>query len=275
LDLDIIRPLIKTKNNNQYIIVTVNYISKWIEAEPVENITSQDVIKLINAFTRHGVLQVITTDNSIQFTSDMTKIFLDLHDVYVKFISTHHSESNVLTENRNKEISKLLRLLGYKNKDWGEVLPSALWVLRTTKNKVTKHSSFELIYGREDQQPFDIAARPTKDINKSSDEVLLEKFINHYRWTLEAAENVKNANKYWAARREEKNSLNEGKRIREGDLVLVRNFSRTKLEPYFVGPLKVIKKQFNTVTLADPNSGIQINRNVHLKNIVKYNSALM
>jgi len=37
---------------------------------------------------------------------------------------------------------------------------------------------------------------------------------------LEAAENVKNSNKYWAVRREEKNSLNEGKRIREGDLVL-------------------------------------------------------
>ena len=276
LGLDIIGPLIKTKNNNQYIMVVVDYFTKWVEAEPTENITSQDVIKfLINVFARHGVPQVITTDNGVQFTSDMTKIFLDLYDVYVKFISTYHPESNGLTENRNKEIGKLLRLLGSKNKDWDEVLPSALWALRTTKNKVTKHSSFELVYGREDQQPFDIAARPTKDINKSSDEVLLEKFINHYRWTLEAAENVKNANKYWAARREEKNSLNEGKRIREGDLVLVRNFSRTKLEPYFVGPLKVIKKQFNTVTLADPNSGIQMNRNVHLKNIVKYNSASM
>jgi len=43
------------------------------------------------------------------------------------------------------------------------------------------------LYGREDQQLFDIAARPTKDNNKSSDEVLLEKFINHYRWNLEAA----------------------------------------------------------------------------------------
>jgi len=63
--------------------------------------------------------------------------------------------------------------------------------------------------------------------------------------------------------------LNEGKRIKEGDLVLVRNFSRTKLESYFVGPLKVIKKQINTVPLVDPNSGIQMNRNDHLKNIDK------
>jgi len=274
LGLDIIGPLAKTRNNNQYIIVVVDYFTKWVEAEPTQTITSQDVIKfLINVFARHGTPQIITADNGAQFSSDMTKIFLDLYDVYIQFTTTYHPESNGLVENRNKEIGKLLRLLGTQNKDWDEVLPSALWALRTTKNSVTKFSSFELVYGREDQQPFDIAARPTQGITKSNDEILLEKFISHYRWTIEAAENVKNANKYWAMRREEKASMNQANKIREGDLVLVRNFSRTKLEPYFVGPLKIIKKQFNTVTLADPNSGIQMNRNVHLKNIVKYNSA--
>ena len=274
LGLDIIGPLVKTRNNNQYILVVVDYFTKWVEAEPTENVTSKEVMKfLINVFARHGVPQVITTDNGPQFTSDMTKIFLDLYDVYVKFVTTYLPESNGLVENRNKEIGKLLRLLGEKNKDWDEILPSALWALRTTKNAVTNHSSFELVYGREDQQPFDIAARPTKGINKSSDEVLMEKFVSHYQWVMEAAANIKNASKYWSTRREEKNSLNQGKRIKPGDLVLVRNFSRTKLEPYFVGPLKVIKKQYNTVTLADPTSGIQMNRNVHLKNIVKFNSA--
>jgi len=276
LGLDIIGPLTKTRNNNQYIIVVVDYFTKWVEAEPTENITSYDVVKfLINIFARHGVPQVITTDNGVQFTSDMTKMFLNLYDVYVKFTTTYHPESNGLTENRNKEIGKLLRLLGKKNKDWDEVLPSALWALRTTKNTVTNHSSFELVYGREDQQPFDIAARPTKGVNKSSDEVLLEKFISHYRWTLEACKNIKNANKYWSIRRQEKQSMNQAKEIKIGDLVLVRNISRTKLEPYFVGPFKVIKKQFNTVTLEDPNSGLLLNRNVHLKNIIKYNSTLV
>jgi len=274
LGLDIVGPLRETSRKNRYVIVAVDYFTKWVEAEATQDITSQDVIRfLINVFSRHGVPQVITADNGVQFTSDMTKIFLDLYDVYIKFTSTYHPESNGMVENRNKEIVKLLRLLGNKNQEWDEVLPSALWALRTTKNSVTKHSSFELVYGREDQQPFDIAARPTKALNKSSDEVLLEKFVKHYLWTMEAAQNIKNANKYWATRRDEKNSMNKGKFVKPGDLVLVRNFNRTKLEPYFVGPLKVIKKQFNTVTLADPSSGIQVNRNVHLKNIVKYNSA--
>jgi len=250
LGLDIIGPLQVTANNNQYIIVVVDYFTKWVETEPSPSVTSLDVIKLlIKVFARHGVPQVITTDNGVQFTSDMTKVFLDLYDVYVKFVTPYHPESNGLTENRNKEIGKLLRLLGKDNKDWNEVLPSALWALRTVKNSTTNHSSFELVYGREDQQPFDIAARPTVGVNRTSDEILLEKFINHYRWTREACYNIKNANKYWATRREEKQCMNKAKEIKAGDLVLVRNFSRAKLEPYYVGPLKVIKRQFNTVTI--------------------------
>ena len=274
LGLDIIGPLPKTRNNNQYIIVTVDYFTKWVEAEPTENITSSDIIKfLINVFARHGVPQVITTDNGVQFTSDMTKIFLDLYDVYVKFVATYHPESNGLTENRNKEIGKLLRLLGRKNQDWDEVLPSALWALRTTKNTATGHSSFELVYGREDQQPYDIAIRTIENAGKSYDEILMEKFVRHYQWTREACENVKNANKYWATRREEQISMKKGKELKAGDLVLVRNFSRTKLEPYYNGPFKILKIQFNTATLIDQKTGKQLDRNVHFKNLVKFNSA--
>ena len=47
LELDIIGPLPKTRNNKQYIIVTVDYFTKWVEAEPTENITSYDVIKFL------------------------------------------------------------------------------------------------------------------------------------------------------------------------------------------------------------------------------------
>jgi len=61
---------------------------------------------------------------------------------------------------------------------------------------------------------------------------------------MEAASNIKNTSKYWATRGEGKASMNQAKRIKPGDLVLVRNFNRTKLEPYFVGPMKVVKKQF-------------------------------
>jgi len=61
------------------------------------------------------------------------------------------------------------------------------------KNSVMIRSSFELVYGREDQQPFDIAVQLTKGLYKSSDEVILEKFMSHYQWVMEAVSNIKNA----------------------------------------------------------------------------------
>jgi len=270
--LDIVGPLPVTQKGNEYIIVLVDYFTKWVEAEAVKSVTSQDVVEfLVKVFSRHGAPEVVTTDNGPQFTSDYTKIFLDLYDVYVKFVSTYHPESNGLTENRNKEIGKYLRLLSSKNKEWDQVLPVALWALRTTKNSVTKHSSFELLYGRLDHQPFELLINnQRKDkLNKSDDEVYLEKFVDHYNWIQEACQNVKNANQYWATRREERNSMNQATNLEIGDKVYVRNFSRTKIEPYFVGPFQIVKIHFNTATLADLNTGELLRRNVHFKNLIK------
>jgi len=46
---------------------------------------------------------------------------------------------------------------------------------------------------------------------------------------------------------EEIQSIKHGKEIKESDLVLIRNFTWIKLETYFVGSLKIIKKHFNNV----------------------------
>jgi len=57
---------------------------------------------------------VITTDKGNQFNADMTRIFLDLYDVYIHFFTEYHLETNDLTENRNREIGKYLGLLEKK-----------------------------------------------------------------------------------------------------------------------------------------------------------------
>jgi len=269
--LDIVGPLPQTKNGNQYILVLVDYLTKWVEAEPTVKIESDDIIGfLTRVFSRHGVPEILITDNGPQFKSDKTKAFLDLYGIYVHFVSVYHPESNGMVENRNKEIGKYLRILCNKNiENWDLILPSALWALRTCKNEVTKFSSFELLYGRRDLQPFELSLNlDKKEKGESITEYLIRKFAKHYQWIHEAINNITTANKIWEDRR------NQMKRMKAnynpGDLVLIRLINRRKLDPYFVGPLKIIKKEFNTVTLADPITGEISDRNVHLKNIVPY-----
>jgi len=79
LGLDIIGPLPETSSGNQYIIVVVDYFTKWVEAQPLSTITSRDVVNFLSQiFARFGTPTTITTYNGVQFNSDFTKIFLDL-----------------------------------------------------------------------------------------------------------------------------------------------------------------------------------------------------
>jgi len=118
-----------------------------------------------------------------------------LYGVFVQYVSTYYPENNGQVENRNREIVKYIRLLGDQEKDWDEVLPTALWALRTCKNEVTKFSSFELLYGRTDLQPFELSINfINKKRFESQDEYLIRKFITHQKWIIEATKNIKNAN---------------------------------------------------------------------------------
>jgi len=52
---------------------------------------------------------------------------------------------------------------------------------------------------------------------------------------------------------------------------MIRLIERSKLNPYFYGPYKVVKKQkFNTLVLEDPATEKLLDRNVHIKNVYPY-----
>jgi len=52
---------------------------------------------------------------------------------------------------------------------------------------------------------------------------------------------------------------------------MIRLIGRSKLNPYFYGPYKVVNKQkFNTLVLEYPQTGKLLERNVHIKNVFPY-----
>ena len=268
--LDLIGPLYVTNNNNQYIVVLIDYFTGWVEVEPLKRIESKDIIKFLSTvFSRHGIPELLITDNGPQFISAQIKGFLDIYGIYMLPATPYHPETNGKVENRNKEIGKYLRLLNEKERHWDELLPSALWALRTVKSEKTGFSSFELMYGRREKQPFELLVNiDRKSPGESQEEFLLRKFIKHRKWIQEAIENIEHANALWKDRRQQVKRMKNN--YRNGDLLLVRYLNRKKLDPFFLGPLKVVKTEFNTVTLCDSETGEIMDRNVHKKNIVPY-----
>ena len=99
--------------------------------------------------------------------------------------------------------------------------------------------------------------------------------MDHYIWVINACNNINKNNKYWKTKREKETSFNKQNEIKISDIVKIRNFSRYKLDPYFVEPYQVVKKKFNTVQFMDPNTHTCLERPVHLKNIIKFNTTMV
>ena len=84
-----------------------------------------------------------------------------------------------------------------------------------------------------------------KDPNETEEDYIFRRLLRHQKWVKEATEYSEHANKYWEHRIGFNKALR--KTYKPGDYVLIRLVGRSKLNPYFYGPFKVVNKQkFNT-----------------------------
>ena len=69
--LDIVGHFSKAVGNKRYLIVGIDYFTKWVEAEPLANIRDVDAKKFIwkNIITRFGTPHTLISDNGLQFDS--------------------------------------------------------------------------------------------------------------------------------------------------------------------------------------------------------------
>ena len=69
--LDILSPFLKVVGNKRYLLVGIDYFTKWIEAEPLANIRDTDAKQFIwkKIVTRFGVPHTLISKNGLQFDS--------------------------------------------------------------------------------------------------------------------------------------------------------------------------------------------------------------
>ena len=66
----------------------------------------------------------------------------------MKFISTHHPQTNGQTEVVNRSLGNLLRcLVGDKPKGWDLILPQAEFAYNNSVNRSTGKSTFQIVNG--------------------------------------------------------------------------------------------------------------------------------
>ncbi|CAJ2676632.1 unnamed protein product [Trifolium pratense] len=277
--MDLLGPFPTAAGQNKYLIVAVDYFTKWIEAEPLAHITTFNVLRFFkrNILARFGIPQVVITDNGTQFTDKKVREFMAKIGTTQHFTSVEHPQTNGQAEAANRVILRgLKRRLDEAKGKWTEELHSVLWSYRTTPHSTTGETPFRLTYGTEAVIPVETGASSFRT------EVPLEGEDNHemLREELDLLEELRDGAALREATLKQKIAKRHDKKVikREfdaGTLVLRRNQKDSregKLAANWEGPYRVRAKTENGAYYLEDLYGKEIPRPWNAEKLKQYYS---
>ncbi|GJV30592.1 reverse transcriptase domain-containing protein [Tanacetum coccineum] len=157
--IDIVGPFPVAAGGLKFLIVAIDYFTKWIEAKAVATITGNQVKRFVwdNIVCRFGLPGEIVSDNGKQFCDNPFKDWCARLSITQRFASVKHPQTNGLVERANRSLGEGIkaRLDRHKGR-WVEELSHVLWAHRTTIKVSTGDTPFSLVYGTEAVIPAEI-----------------------------------------------------------------------------------------------------------------------
>jgi transposase InsO family protein len=143
-----IHPL--SSKGHRFMLVAMDYFTKWIEVVPLKNMTYKEVIEFImkHIIHRFGIPQTLTTNQGTSFVSGQVRDFIESYKIRLLNSSSYYAQTNGQAESSNKTLIKLIeKKIDNNPRRWHEVLSEALWAHRISRHGATKVTPFELVYG--------------------------------------------------------------------------------------------------------------------------------
>ncbi|GAB2268987.1 hypothetical protein Dimus_038752 [Dionaea muscipula] len=154
-----------SSKRHTFIIVATDFFTKWVEAIPLREITQEQVIRFIteHIIYKFGIPQTIMVDNGPSLNGERVRDMLGEFGVRLVNSTPYYAQSNGQAEASNKMIKGVIRKLIDKNpRVWHEMLPRALWALRTTPRATTGITPFQLVYGMEAVVPTEVVVESVR-----------------------------------------------------------------------------------------------------------------
>lgn len=147
-----------SKNGNRYLLVAVDYLTRWPVVAAVPNINEQITAAfLFNCIVKDfGVPSYILTDRGANFKSDYVHTFLKWMGCKPLTTTAFRPQVNGLCERMNQTIVEVLSKI-CQDQDmldrWDECLTHAILAIRSTPNDATRYSPAMLLYGYDIRTP--------------------------------------------------------------------------------------------------------------------------
>jgi len=134
-----------TLDGNQYAVVFIDYLTKWVEVFAVPNQTARTIARLLveGVICRHGAPGELLSDRGTNFLSELVAEVCALFNIKKVNTSGYHPQTNGLCERFNNTLIQMLAKTGERfGQDWDRHLPYVLYAYCVTAQESTKESPF-------------------------------------------------------------------------------------------------------------------------------------
>ena len=151
IGIDLVGPLPITTNGNRYIVVAIDYLTKWAEARAIPDSSAQAIVPFLHEdiICRHGFPKEMISDRGTTFVNEVIKELCERTRIKHYLSAPYHPQTNGLVERLNRTLcTSLSKYVQLYKKDWDHYLPTVLFAYRTMRQNTTQFEPFYLTYGK-------------------------------------------------------------------------------------------------------------------------------
>ncbi|GJZ89359.1 reverse transcriptase domain-containing protein [Tanacetum coccineum] len=150
--------LFPSSRENKYILLAVDYLSKWVEVKALPTNDARVVCKFLKSlFARFGAPRAIISDRETHFCNDQFAKVMLKYGVTHRLSTAYHPQISGQVEVSNRGLKRILeRTVDENRASWSDKLDDALSAFRTAYKTPIGCTPYKLVYGKACHLPIEL-----------------------------------------------------------------------------------------------------------------------